>query len=397
MALSTDQIFYYAAAPNDYSNAQSVASDFSIGKAHVLGSFALAYAAVKAGKALVIAVGAPAANALKYNDCAWDHYGATNFTYLDNPVDTLPGEGVFMNANGATAADSEQLAHNFTYYASNGTCSSTTCPSAAQNAPADSCVGYNPTCQNDPAFCCTAFDTKNDTCLTSDCKAIMSTCDEYCSGSEAPICNASDSIETIALDSGWDPITIAQSTLMVMENTGVDISGLDRFMAMAAMEKQGCYNAPNSCFGHSGGAFSAKCSTPVADEGYGVLQETYQAGKCSSFCHQPIAFSQAGKTGSIVQQAFFPTGDSNTSTTVAGYVACALVRDPGYAFAVFDFWALEYMQATSASACETLGTYIGGPTTAVESAECEYALATNTASCTSATCPAPSAPCTSIY
>ena len=32
MALRTDQIFYYAAAPNDYSNAQSVASDFTIGR-----------------------------------------------------------------------------------------------------------------------------------------------------------------------------------------------------------------------------------------------------------------------------------------------------------------------------------------------------------------------------
>ena len=201
------------------------------------------------------------------------------------------------------------------------------------------------------------------------------------------------------LDSGWDPITIAQSTLMVMENTGVDISGLDRFMAVAAMEEQGCYNPPNSCFGHqpNNGPFSATCSNAVAGEGYGVLQETYQAGGCPSFCHQPTAFSQAGKTGSIVQQAFFPTGDSDTNTTVAGYVACGLVRDPGYAFAVFYFWTLEYMQASGATACQTVGEYILAPTSAVEAAEYEYAFAANTASCTSATCPAPSAPCTSIY
>lgn len=198
---------------------------------------------------------------------------------------------------------------------------------------------------------------------------------------------------------GWDPITIAQSTLMVMKNTGVDVSGLDRFMALTAMEEQECYNAPNSCFGHqpNNGPFSATCSNAGAGEGYGVLQETYQAGGCPSFCHQPTAFSQAGKTGSIVQQAFFPTGNSDINTTVAGYVACGLVRDPGYAFAVFDFWALEYMSASGASACETVGAYIGVPLAAVEAAECEYALAANTSSCTTATCPAPSAPCTSIY
>ena len=49
------------------------------------------------------------------------------------------------------------------------------------------------------------------------------------------------------------------------------------------------------------------------------------------------------------------------------------------------------------SPCEVVGTYVGGPTTAVEAAECEYAYATNTTSCTTATCSVPSAPCTSIY
>ena len=98
-----------------------------------------------------------------------------------------------------------------------------------------------------------------------------------------------------------------------------------------------------------------------------------------------------------MQNAFFPTGNSNTSYTVAGYVACGLVRDPGYAFAVFDFWALNYRKSHTASPCEVVGTYVGGPTTAVEAAECEYAYATNTTSCTTATCSAPSAPCTSIY
>lgn len=172
---------------------------------------------------------------------------------------------------------------------------------------------------------------------------------------------------------GWDPITIAQSTLMVMKNTGVDVSGLDRFMALTAMEEQECYNAPNSCFGHqpNNGPFSATCSNAGAGEGYGVLQETYQAGGCPSFCHQPTAFSQAGKTGSIVQQAFFPTGNSDINTTVAGYVACGLVQDPGYAFSVFYFWALEYMQASGATAGQTVGEYILAPTSAAEAAECE--------------------------
>ena len=140
-----------------------------------------------------------------------------------------------------------------------------------------------------------------------------------CSGSEAPICNASNSLEDIALKSDWDPITVSQSTLMVMKNVGVDISGLDRFMAVAAMEEQGCYNAPNGCFGHqSVGSFSSLCSEPVDGEGYGVLQETYLPTDCISFCHQPTAYTQAGKSGTIVQDAFFPTGDSNTNTTVAG-------------------------------------------------------------------------------
>ena len=50
----------------------------------------------------------------------------------------------------------------------------------------------------------------------------------------------------------------------------------------------------------------------------GVLQETYLPTDCISFCHQPTAYTQAGKSGTIVQDAFFPTGDSNTNTTVAG-------------------------------------------------------------------------------
>ncbi len=104
------------------------------------------------------------------------------------------------------------------------------------------------------------------------------------------------------------------------------------------MPGQGCYNAPNGWFGHhSGGSFSSLCREPVDGEGYGVLQETYLPIDCASFCHQPTAYTQAGKSGTIVQNAFFPTGNSNTSYTVGGYVACGLVRDPGYAFSVFDF------------------------------------------------------------
>ncbi len=119
MALTTDDIYYYAAGFTDFENAVSVANQFGVLESHVLQSFTLAYALVKSGSAMVIAVGEPAANALAYNPCGWAHYGSPGFTWQDTQLANLPGAGVFMNADGVTGLDSENLAKNCTIFALN--------------------------------------------------------------------------------------------------------------------------------------------------------------------------------------------------------------------------------------------------------------------------------------
>ena len=294
MALSRSQIYYYVADSGDYNNVlNNVTSAFSISEDQILTSFASAYAAVALGKAMVIAVGAAANDTLFYNACNWDHYGTTPFHNLDTPQDTLPAADYYMNAAGETGTDSWELAWNYTYYALNGNCGS--CYSVTPLQPADSCIGVNPSGASSPNICTGCPEP-----------------DSFCTGAG---CTTVDDVETTAEGSGWSPEHIAQGVLNLMALSGQSIAGLDRYMATAAMIGQGCYNAPNLCY-QQGKTFTCDCGTPVNDEGYGVLQDTYSSS-LGALNHAPKAFDA---TNSAQQKAFFPNGVAT---------ACNVLQDPG--------------------------------------------------------------------
>ncbi len=262
MALTTNGIYFYGATPGDFKRGVTVAGDFGIPESHVLQSFTLAYALVKSGKAMVIAIGGPAVNALKYNACGWAHYGDPGFTASTTYTNTLPGAGIFMNANGETGGDSLQQAWNYTYYALNDTCKK--CVTVTINPPANSCEGTNPAWETTAHFC--------ETHATTECKDGGFGC--------TPICNTATSVQYVATSSGWNPEWLAKSTIDAMRKLGAESSRmdvLDQLMAPAAMVAQGCYKSPNGCY-QVGSDFTDVCTSPVSSEGYGVLQETFHNG-----------------------------------------------------------------------------------------------------------------------
>jgi len=351
MALTTDGIYFYGATPGDFNRGVSVAKYFDILESHVLQSFTLAYALVKSGKAMVIAIGGPATNALKYNACGWAHYGNPGFTASTTYTNTLPGPGIFMNANGATGADSLQQAKNYTYYALNDNCDD--CTSVTVDPPADSCGGTNP-----------AWDTSANFCETH--------ATNYCKGHGCtPICNTATSVQTVATLSGWNPEWLAKSTIDAMRKLGSESSRmdvLDQLMAPAAMVAQGCYDSPNACYQVG---YTDVCTSPQTSEGYGVLQETFDG---TQFYHASSAYYTAGTVSSLTQDSFFPFGVPTKGEHCA---ACSLVGDPGFAFAVFYWWA--YSETDSLSACEIVNLYDGE---FGESAQ-QYAYAKGITPCTS--------------
>jgi hypothetical protein len=141
-----DQIVLYAADPADAAAAQAAAAAAGLPASQVITSFATAWADTLSGEYLVLAVGGPAVAALYYNVCGWANPSAlpaesTPFYYYLGPLNTLPGADAFINAAGATAADTQALATDLAYYALNGTLPSgvTSLPSAV--GPPFACVG----------------------------------------------------------------------------------------------------------------------------------------------------------------------------------------------------------------------------------------------------------------
>ncbi len=336
MALTTNGIYFYGATPGDFKRGVTVAGDFGIPESHVLQSFTLAYALVKSGKAMVIAIGGPAANALKYNACGWAHYGDPGFTASENYTNVLPPAGTFMNANGETGPDSLQQAWNYTYYALNDTCQNE-CVTVTINPPANSCEGTNPAWETTAHFCETHATT-------------------YCPGGKGctPICNTSTSVQQVATGVGWSPKWLAKSTIDIMRKLGAESSRMDvfdQFMAPAAMIEQGCFESPNGCY-QVGNSYTDLCTSPVTSEGYGVLQETFDG---SVFYHAESAYYTVGTVSSVAQESFFPFGVPTKGEHCA---ACSLVGDPGFAFAVFYWWA--YSEASNHTACEIVNIYDGG-------------------------------------
>ena len=93
------------------------------------------------------------------------------------------------------------------------------------------------------------------------------------------------------------------------------------------------------------------CTSPQMGEGYGVLQETFDG---TQFYHASSAYYTAGTVSSLAQESFFPFG---VPTSGEHCTACSLVGDPGFAFAVFYWWA--YSEASNLSACEIVNLYDG--------------------------------------
>jgi PKD repeat protein len=140
------QIVLYAADPAGAAAAQAAAAAAGLPASQVVTSFATAWGDTLSGQYLVIAVGGPAVAALYFDACGWPNpsalpAGSTPFSYDLGPLNTLPGAGVFLNASGATAADTQALATDLAYYALNGTLPSGVTSLPAAVGPPDACVG----------------------------------------------------------------------------------------------------------------------------------------------------------------------------------------------------------------------------------------------------------------
>ncbi len=143
-----NQIILYAADPADAALATAAATAAGLPAGQVTTSFDVAWADTLSGQYIVFAVGTPAVGALYFNVCGWANpsalpAGSTPFSYDVGTYDTLQsvGPGTFINAAGATAADTQALATDLAYYALNGSLPPgvTTLPAAV--GPAYACVG----------------------------------------------------------------------------------------------------------------------------------------------------------------------------------------------------------------------------------------------------------------
>ncbi|MCY0865371.1 MAG: hypothetical protein OWQ57_10505 [Sulfobacillus sp.] len=164
----------------------------------------------------------------------------------------------------------------------------------------------------------------------------------------------------------WYPEEVAQNILTIMSALGIDLYGMDAPMAVAAMNCQGCYTNPNSCFQYG---YPQYCSPPTNGEGYGVLQDTYDASASPPrLYHSEGAYDEASSFN--VQDIFFPAGTGiTTNPETVAISPCTVVADPGIAFAEFYFWALTQ---TALNNCQTVGAWIGSPSADVSCAECSY-------------------------
>ena len=93
------------------------------------------------------------------------------------------------------------------------------------------------------------------------------------------------------------------------------------------------------------------------------------------FFHTDAAYSAAGSVSTTVQESFFPFGVPTSGEHCA---ACSLVGDPGFAFAVFYWWAYGYTQETSG--CALVNTYEPGGMAATQ-----YAYAKGITPCATTT------------
>jgi hypothetical protein len=136
----------YAADAADMAIAASVGHALALPPGSVTGSFSQAWRDTASNRALVLAVGQPAANALYFNACGWTDpaglpHGYTPFYYPGYPLRTPPGKDYFELASGPTAAGTTLLTTQLTQYALAGTWPNYGSSPMAPTPPALSCRG----------------------------------------------------------------------------------------------------------------------------------------------------------------------------------------------------------------------------------------------------------------
>ena len=146
MALSPSEVYLYAADSFDFQIALGAAATTQIPWQNVIGNFYDAWNIVASGKFLVIAVGAPANNALYYNPCGWPNpvnegAGATPFDLAPSPKDTIPGPNWYENAAGDLAYQTYLIAGALVYYATHGSFASGLSPYPSPISPFNVCAG----------------------------------------------------------------------------------------------------------------------------------------------------------------------------------------------------------------------------------------------------------------
>lgn len=125
MPLSPSKVILYAANQTDFAIALAAAEAAGIPEENVTGDFYTAWERTAAASHLVLAVGAPALNALYYNPCGWHNpqgspAGSTPFAISSSPRDSLPGANYFEKAAGFYASDTLYIATAFAAYAVKG-------------------------------------------------------------------------------------------------------------------------------------------------------------------------------------------------------------------------------------------------------------------------------------
>ncbi len=119
-------ILLYAADKSSMTAAVATAQALALPLSDVTGSFSQAWTATAGGKALVLAVGQQAANALYFNVCGWANpahrkAGSTPFYYPGAPQRQSPGRNYFELSDGSNLPGTAQLTTQLTQYALAGT------------------------------------------------------------------------------------------------------------------------------------------------------------------------------------------------------------------------------------------------------------------------------------
>lgn len=136
----------YAADKASMAVAARTARALALPPGDVTGRFSRAWADVAGGRALVLAVGEPAANALYFNVCGWTDpagipAGSTPFYYVGEPFRRPPGRNYFELADMSTAAGTALLTTQLTQYALAGTLPDYGSEPAAPAPPTLTCKG----------------------------------------------------------------------------------------------------------------------------------------------------------------------------------------------------------------------------------------------------------------